>query len=83
MYIHAHLQLKIFPSKQSHFILPWHVYINIAFETFIKAPVMAMILLSSTQTLATHHLSSKYAEFIFVEPSREEMLPMLINIEKN
>lgn len=87
MYIHAHLQLKIFPSKpkskQSHFTLPWHVYINVALETFIRTPVMAMILLTSIQILATHHLSSKYAEFIFVEHSREEMQPMLINIEEN
>lgn len=87
MYIHAHLQVKIFPSKpksnQSHFTLPWHVYINIAFETFIRTPVTAMMLLPSAQILATHHLSSKYAEFIFVEHSREEMQPMLINTEKN
>lgn len=34
---------------------------------------MAMMLLTSTQILATHHLSSKYVEFFFVEHSREEM----------
>lgn len=32
---------------------------------------MAMMLLTSAYILATPHLSSKYAEFIFVEHSRE------------
>lgn len=48
-----------------------NVYINIAFETFIRILVMAMMLLTSAYILATPHLSSKYAEFILVEHSRE------------
>jgi len=65
--------IKIVTLQHSYtsFCTGINVYINTAFETFIRILVMAMMLLTSTHILATPHLSSKYAEFIFVECSSQ------------
>lgn len=80
-YIYTHMiktfsfkvQIKIVTLQHSNasFHTNINVYINKAFETFIRILVMDMMLLTSTYILASPCLSSKYAEFIFVEHSRE------------